>query len=208
MRLVAAFFAILLPCDAFAEIREFDFKTTQRLGNELIRLSKRPDRGCNTPERKRARQTAIAALGGRLYDEMRYDYVVLDDPAGHGLLVYALALGKKKGDANLGGHFRVMVSDDGAVAQRVDLLSQLIKQQKPHGGKEFAAFVVGQVEANRPVETWLYTSYLYHLPIFVAVADGTFWRIENGRTMEADEMGRPKNRPGSSSKKGKESSQR
>ena len=198
MRPVAAFLAVvLLPLGARGEIREFDLKTTQRLGNELVSLSKRPDRGFNTPDKKRARETAIAVLRGRLYEEMRYDYVVLNDPAQPGFLVYALALVKKKSDASIGGHFRVMVSSDGATAKRVDLLSQLIPQQKPKDGAEFAAFVVAQTEAKRPVETWLYTSDLFHLPIFIAVADKTFWRVENGRIVEADERGRPKGQPAS-----------
>jgi len=74
-----------------SEIREFDVKTLERLGNELTRVSQTPDRGATTPERKRAKQTAIAALKGKLFD-IHYDYVVLDDPDGSGLLVYALAL--------------------------------------------------------------------------------------------------------------------
>jgi len=60
-----------------SEIREFDVKTIERLGNELTRVSQTPDRGATTPERKRAKQTAIAALKGKLFD-IHYDYVVLD----------------------------------------------------------------------------------------------------------------------------------
>src|SRR2546428_7564097 len=91
------------PCLDASEIREFDLKTTERLGNQLVRASKRADRGFTTPAKKRARDTAITALQGRLYDQGRYDYVVLDDPAGNGLLVYALAIAKRKGDIFVGG---------------------------------------------------------------------------------------------------------
>ena len=72
-----------------SEIRVFDVKTLERLGNELTRASQRADRGATTPERKRAQQTAKAALQGHLFD-IHYDYVVLDDPGGNGLLVYAV----------------------------------------------------------------------------------------------------------------------
>src|SRR5207253_174369 len=83
----------LCAITAFAsEIREFDLKTLERLGNELTRVSQTPERGATTPERKRAKQTAIAALKGKLYD-IHYDYVVLDDPKGSGFLVYALGKG-------------------------------------------------------------------------------------------------------------------
>lgn len=71
---------------AFAsEIREFDLRTTERLGNELTRVSQRADRGATTPVRKRAQQTAKAAVRGKLFN-IRYDYVVLDDPNGSGFL--------------------------------------------------------------------------------------------------------------------------
>jgi hypothetical protein len=53
---------------AFAsEIREFDIKTLEKLGNELTRVSQQPDRGATTPVRKRARETTIAALKGKLF---------------------------------------------------------------------------------------------------------------------------------------------
>src|SRR5437016_8343928 len=92
---VAIWIGLLSVASAFAsEIREFDLKTLQRLGNELTRVSQTPDRGATSPERKRAKQTAIAALKGKLFD-IHYDYVVLDDPDGSGFLVYALGKGSK-----------------------------------------------------------------------------------------------------------------
>src|SRR5207302_10527007 len=130
--LVAAtpFFAV----SAFAgEIREFDLKTIERLGNELTRVSQTRDKGATDPIRKRARQTAIAALKGKLFD-IHYDYVVLDDPKGSGFLVYALATTQKAGDIVLAGHFRVSVSADGAKAERVDALSKSLAIQKEGQG--------------------------------------------------------------------------
>ena len=185
MRLLPLFLAaiqVLLASTTITagEIREFDVKTTERLGNELVRVSKRADRGFTTPAKKQAKETAIAAVSDRLYDQVRYDYAVLDDPAGSGFLVYALAIQKKKGGITTGGHYRVTTSADGTVAKRVDLLSQLIEQPEPAAGNSFAALVIAQVEAQRPVETWIYTSDLYHLPIFIATMDKSFWRIANG----------------------------
>lgn len=58
--------ALIAPSAAFAaEIREFDVRALQRLGNELIRVSQTPDRGATDAVRKRARETAITALRGR-----------------------------------------------------------------------------------------------------------------------------------------------
>src|SRR5436305_3567878 len=98
--------SIFAVATAFAsEIREFDIKTLERLGNELTRVSQTPDRGATTSERKRAKQTAIAALKGKLFD-IHYDYAVLDDPDGSGLVVYALASTGKPNEFVLAGHFR------------------------------------------------------------------------------------------------------
>lgn len=53
---------------AAGEIREFSVPTLERLGNELVRESRRPDRGATDPVRKRARQTAMAALKAKLFN--------------------------------------------------------------------------------------------------------------------------------------------
>src|SRR5438309_6123599 len=106
--LVAAtpFFAV----SAFAgEIREFDLKTIERLGNELTRVSQSRDKGATDAVRKRAKQTAIAALKGKLFN-IHYDYVLLNDPDGSGFLVYALGTTKNPDEVVLAGHFRVTVS--------------------------------------------------------------------------------------------------
>src|SRR5438874_7777156 len=87
------------------EIREFDLKTIERLGNELTRVSQTRDRGATSPVRNRAKQTAMAALKGKLFN-IHYDYVVLNDPDGSGFLVYALGKGLKPGDVVVCGHFR------------------------------------------------------------------------------------------------------
>src|SRR5437016_4706663 len=132
MKLCVLFIGAILFFSIYAfasEIREFDIKTLQRLGNELTRVSQTPDRGATTPERRRAKQTAIAALKGKLYD-IHYDYVVLDDPDGSGFLVYALGRTSNPGDVVLAGHFRVTVSTDGAKAERVDALSKSLAIQR------------------------------------------------------------------------------
>ena len=87
---------------AAGEIREFSIPTLERLGNELTRASQSPDRGAFDPARKRAKETAVAALKGRLFNAS-YDYVVLSDPDGKRLLVYALAATQYPGQVVLAG---------------------------------------------------------------------------------------------------------
>ena len=83
-------FVLVLPVHA-SEIREFDIKTTERLGRELAQQATRP--GHLTDKQRRARDTATAALKGHLFD-IHYDFVILNDPEHAGFLVYALGKGK------------------------------------------------------------------------------------------------------------------
>jgi hypothetical protein len=147
------------------EIREFDLKTVARLGAELARVSQTANRGATTPVRKRARDTAIVALKGKLFNAS-YEYVVLDDPDGSGFLVYALAHSKNK--IVLGGHLRVTVSADGKKAERVDALSHSLLLP-PFGSKGEKPIVVSmsQSVSNKPLETCVYTSL--HDKVIVSV---------------------------------------
>ena len=182
MRVVPVLLALLLlSAAANAEIREFNLKTIERLGNELTRASKQPERGASNAVRKRAPQTAIAALNGKLYN-IHYDYVVVDDPDGSGFLVYALG-GKSSGEVVLAGHFRVTVSADGEKAERIDALSRslnVVPKQGPNGAKT-AALCMVQLVSNVPVETFIYLSNLNHAPIVVGTPDPNVWEVKDGK---------------------------
>ena len=166
-----------------AEVREFDIKTTERLGRELAQQAASPDHLLSEQQR-RARDTAIAALKGRLFN-IRYHYVVLKDPERAGLLVYALAKGSKPGDIVLAGHFRVSVSDDGTKALRVDALSRSLlvanpKAESPEGYTPVID-VMSQIVSDRPLETVVYTNLITGRPIFVATMDRRLWIVKDGR---------------------------
>jgi hypothetical protein len=178
--------ALFLSISAFAaEIREFELKTIERLGAELARVSQTADRGATTPVRKRARETAIAALQGKLFN-VPYDCVVLDDPDGSGFLVYALGSTRKPDEIVLAGHFRVTVSADGGKAERVDALSRSLAIQKkgeglPSGYHQVGMYMV-QIVSSKPLETLIYTSNITKEPIVVAtMPDGRIFEIENGK---------------------------
>jgi hypothetical protein len=188
-RPTAIIFSILL-CGfrAFAsEIREFDIETVKRLGVELARLSDTADKGATDLERKRARETAIAALKGKLFN-ISYDYVVLDDPDGSGFLVYALA--HAKNEIILGGHFRVTVSADGRKAERVDALSNtLLRSPPPPKGSEGQKPLVvsmSQLVSNKPLETCVYASL--HDKVMVSVGmvndNGKVWMFVGDQIFE------------------------
>jgi len=170
---------------AAGEIREFTVPTLERLGNELIRASQRPDRGATDQVRKQALQTAITALQGRLFN-IHYEYVVLSDPDGRRFLVYALGTTGKRDEVVLGGHFRVTVSADGARAEGVDRLSQTLMIDSPRragvpAGFHIAALYINQIVSNRPVETFIYLANLVKKNIYVGTPDGKMWLVGKGR---------------------------
>ncbi len=167
-----------------SEIREFDIKTIERLGDELTRVSQSPQKGATTPARKRAKQTAMAALQGKLFN-IHYDYVVLDDPDGSGFLVYALGATNNPYKIVIAGHFRVTVSANGQKAERIDALSRglSISNNTP----KTAGMYMAQIVSSKPIETLIYTSDLTKLPIAVATPpNGQVWFVENGRITKSN----------------------
>jgi len=161
------------------QIREFSIPTLERLGNELTRASQSPNRGASDPARKQARETAAAALKGKLFNAS-YDYVVLSDPDGKRLLVYAIATTPKSDQVVMAGHFRATVSSDGTRAERVDALSKSLA----HSGEiraDTAALFLIQLVSNNPVETLIYTSNLTKKPIYVRTPDGKTWIVGEGK---------------------------
>jgi hypothetical protein len=188
MRIICLSVALFVLCAAAVagEIREFDIKTLERLGNELTEVSQRADRGATDAVRKRAVRTAKAALQGKLFN-IRYDYVVLDDPDGNGFLVYALGQSPKRGDVVIHGHFRVTVSVDGEKAERADALSHslLTEYDLPAGlpkGTHLVGAAIMQIVSAKPVETLIYASNLMKMPLYVATPpNGQAWIIENGK---------------------------
>jgi len=179
MRRVAILLVTCGVATAFAGgIREFDIPTLERLGNELTRVSQNPDRGASDAARKRARETAMAALKGKLFDT-RYDYVVLSDPDGKRLLVYALAAAKYSDQVVMAGHFRVTVSADGTKSERVDALSKSLAHSGPK--TDAVALWLIQLVSNKPVETLIYTSNLAKKPIYVRTPDGKTWEVGEGK---------------------------
>jgi len=136
-------------------------------------------------ERDKARETAAAALKGKLFN-VPYDFEVLDDPDGRGFLVYALGATTKPGDVVLAGHFRVTVSAEGEKAERVDALSETLmivnknENHSPRGYHDVAVYF-NQIVSNKPVETFIYVGKLLQKDVFVGTPDRKMWVIHNGK---------------------------
>jgi len=134
--------------------------------------------------RFRARETGMKAAEPKLNGAYgaRYNFEVLDDPDGSGFLVYGLAATTKNGEKLWGGHVRVTVSADGRKAERVDELSKgIIKSAAIPSGAKDALFATYDPISKIPVETWIYSSNLYHLIVFVGPEPNVYWAIKDGK---------------------------
>jgi hypothetical protein len=134
--------------------------------------------------RYRARRTAIKAVLPKLNGAYgaHYNFEVLNDPDGSGLLVYALAATNKRDEMFIGGHFRITVSADGSTVERIDDLSKGLLRFKLERDKKLELNASAQaVNSNHPVETFVYSSHLYHVPMFVGTKDKAYWVVNDGK---------------------------
>jgi hypothetical protein len=104
-----------------ASIRQPDLKTAELLGRRLYEQSIDPTK-ISSPAFRKAREVAVAAL--LKLDPSKYHFEVVKNPAGDGLLVYALAYSNDADKVVLGVHYRVAVFEDGAKVQSIEPLSR------------------------------------------------------------------------------------
>jgi len=94
-----------------------------------------------------------------------------------GWLVYILAGSTRNQDRVMGGHHLFRVSQDGStVLEETRLSNSCLIDQLP-AGAEPAALMVSHVVTDAPMETHVYTSFLYGLPVYVLTRRG-LWEIE------------------------------
>jgi hypothetical protein len=48
-------------------------------------------------------------------------------------------------------------------------------------GQQPAIINSTQFSSKLPTEAWLYTSYIYGVPVYLGTRDRSFWTIENGK---------------------------
>lgn len=131
----------------------------------------------------RARMTAAGSIGS-LRCTPRYNAVVLDDPDSDGWLVWLLASTNQTNQLILTGHYRFRVSADGSEVLRRDQLSAscIIQAADPAQG-QLAGLTVSHIVSPQPVETHVFTSLLYRLPVYVVAGD-RLYAVEGARIRE------------------------
>lgn len=128
----------------------------------------------------KARETAAANIGS-LRCTPRYNAVVLNDPDGDGWLVWLLASTNRPNQLILAGHHRFRISADGTQVLRHDPLSATcIVEDIPQDQGQLAAVNVSHIVSSQPVETHVFTSLLYGLPLYV-IAGGSIFHVDGAR---------------------------
>jgi hypothetical protein len=139
-----------------------------------------------------ARETAISRL---VEDKLplcplaqgSYNFVVLSDPAGRGLLFYFLRPKETMESIPVGGHYRISLTEDGKTVTRVDRLSvSCMTLQRPPEGRAEATWMT-HLTSNTPIEIHVFLSLQENLPFFVGTPDKRLWKVSEGaiRLMES-----------------------
>jgi hypothetical protein len=122
-----------------------------------------------------------------------YNYVVLDDPTGPGLLVYLL---RPKGSANsvpIGGHYRISVSADGKNITQVDRLSaSCLEMDKTGGnlpkGSTVERLVASHIVSATPVETHVFVALQDKVRMTIVTPNkGGIWDVSDGKVTPMNE---------------------
>lgn len=132
-----------------------------------------------------ARNLAQANIAKRC--STAYNTVALKDPQGDGWLVWAMPASTDPHTIVMGIHYRFTISADGTTVRARDALTKECavfteQQDQPH----MEAFMMEQLVSLMPLETQVFTSLSYKLPIDVGMLDGTIWKIDGAKI---DEIG-------------------
>jgi len=113
-----------------------------------------------------------------------YNFVVLDDPAGPGFLVYLLRPKSTNFEIPVGGHYRISVTADGNTVTQIDRLWKtclsMDKRQGVASSGKLMAVTMTSVVSEKPLEIHVFLSLQENLSIFVGTSDLKVWAVENG----------------------------
>jgi hypothetical protein len=109
-----------------------------------------------------------------------YNTVVLKDPERAGWLVWVMTATKDPDKLIIGRHTRFSISADGKTIVGKDNLTVACfafsrKDQKPDG-----AWGIHHIVSLTPVETHVFASLSYHIPLYIQTDDGEVWKVDQG----------------------------
>jgi hypothetical protein len=125
-----------------------------------------------------------------------YNTVVLPDPAGKGLLVYALAATTEDDQILVGGHYRFSVSATGEKISQIDRLFKafLVLPVQPTNwgdGNKAAGYAVTHIISDTPLETHVFLSLTYKQPFYVTTRNNKLWKVADGHITQTGDLDQP-----------------
>jgi hypothetical protein len=102
-----------------------------------------------------------------------------------GIVVYLIAGTRRPDVAVFGKHYRVLVSDDGGTIRRVVALTKAVLElpladPQASPGSRTVALTMSHLVTPYPLETHVFGSLLYGLPVYVATERG-IWNVDGDR---------------------------
>jgi hypothetical protein len=131
----------------------------------------------------RSIRTALAAVPDRPNQVVNPVVMPAHAIGEEGLLVYLLAATKQDNVVVMGKHYRVLVSNDGQKANKVEPLTKTVLETQltsPKPGTKPVFLWVTHLLSEYPLETHVFISRLHHLPLFVTTKEYT-WCIYEGK---------------------------
>ena len=134
-----------------------------------------------------ARQTALAA-DNPMRCAATVNTAVTREPQGQGWLVWILTPMPASGVVPMGGHQRLVISEDGKTILRRDFLSagcMNLKAPAASAGAP-AALAVTTIVSDRPTEAHVFLSLQHRLPIYVGTPQGLMYAVEGPNIRKVD----------------------
>jgi hypothetical protein len=107
-----------------------------------------------------------------------YNTVALRHPERDAWLIYVLAATDRSGAMVAGGHYRIIVSNDGRQVLEVDRLSRSCLTFPPQPPNAVGA-IMTHILSPTPIEIHVFLSLLHQQPLYVRTSEGT-WLVESG----------------------------
>jgi hypothetical protein len=130
-----------------------------------------------------ARKLAISSITSPCSN--RYNTIALVEKATGNHIVWAIAASIDPNDIVIGGHIRFTIDPSGRRVISTDKLSAsclVMRKDDPMlpKGATLSGLNVSHVVSQQPVETHVFTNYLYKIDMSIVTPDGKMWLLQQG----------------------------
>ena len=158
--------------------------------NLFIDPETRPRLSAEEIQAFRAKKSASASMTAEHWCSGPFNTVVIPTETGHD--VYLLSPETETGQVQIGGHYKVVVSENGSVGEMTPFTNSCLSSMIPSPEEgELEAIIVSHLLGPLPNETHVFKSLSHRLPIYVlTMSNDQLWNVEGSRigTIDPDEV--------------------